>query len=219
MEGVDIGTTSFIPKKSLAPRSGFTTNLPGIFLFLSIALLIFSIGGYFVAVLREKSILQDTENLKVILKQAQDQFQPGQVVNMARFDSKLKIAKDLIYLSHDPRNPDTTMHVTLQPLFDLLSQKTLKSVRFRDFKYTNADNQKIEIRMSGEAKSIGSVANYAAVAQQARVFSDSGELMDVIVSDLNLGTNNNVVFNLTATVKPELVSYSEFILNSETTTK
>ncbi|MBI3632664.1 MAG: hypothetical protein HY226_00050 [Candidatus Vogelbacteria bacterium] len=214
MDGIDIGTTSFIPKKPLVQRTAFGVNVSGVFLFLSIALLIISIGGYAYAVLREKSVLADTENLKIILKAAQDQFQPGQVVNMARFDTKIKIAKDLLYLSHDPRNPDTTMHSTLLPLLDLLSKNTLKSVRFRDFKFTNVDNQKIQIRMSGEARSAGSVANYAAVAQQARTFSDTGELINVIVSDLNLGANNNVVFNLAADVKPELISYTDSLLRA-----
>ena len=215
MDGVDLGTTSFIPKKPLTQRTGFGVDLSGVFLFISIAILMVSVGGYAYAALREKSVLKDTEDLKIILKAAQDQFQPGQVVNMTRFDSKMKIAKDLLYLSHDPRNPDSTMHSTLLPLFDLLSKKTLKSVRFRDFKFTNVSNQKIEIRMSGEAKSVGSIANYAAVAQQARVFSDTGDLINVIVSDLNLGANNNVVFNLTAGVKPELISYTDMILNAD----
>jgi hypothetical protein len=99
------------------------------------------------------------------------------------------------------------------PLLELISQKTLKSVRFKDFKYTNVDNAKIEIKMAGEAKGVPGTANYAAVAQQAREFSDSGDFKNVIVSDLNLGQNNNVVFNLTAEVKPELVSYTERLLN------
>ncbi len=200
-------TTSFIPKKPLTTRSNFDASFPGIFLFLSVVMLISSVSGYFWAGYQEKSKLKEIEKLKIELKKAQDQFQPNQVINMTRFDTKLKVAQDLLYLNKG--SSDTTMHITLQPLFKLLSAKTLKSVRFRDFKYTNVDNQKIDIKMSGEARGTANIANYAAVAQQAREFSDTRVLMNVIVSDLNLGSNNNVTFNLNASVKPELLSYSE----------
>ena len=214
MDGAGIDTTSFIPKRPLETRRVSALSLSGIFTFLSLVLLIASVGAYFAMYFREKSILTDTSNIEKIIQGAQDQFQPKRIVDMSRFDARLKLSSDLLYLTHDPRAPDLTMHITLQPLFKLLSDKTIKSVRFRDFKYTNIDNQKIDIKMSGEARGIGNTANYAAVAQQARVFSDSGDLINVLVSDLNLGTDNNVVFNISASVRPELLSYTEAIKNS-----
>lgn len=202
-------TTSFIPKKSLVPRNDFNPSFSGILMAVSIVLFITSVTGYFVASYQERVKKKDVDDMSNNLKKAQEQFQPNQVLNMTRFDTKLKIGQDLLYLNKDSGSGDTTMHVTLQPLFKLLSEKTLRSVRFRDFKYGNVDNQKIEIRMSGEARGVGNVANYAAVAQQAREFADTRLLTNVIVSDLNLSTNNNVTFNLIANVKPELISYTE----------
>jgi hypothetical protein len=202
-------TTSFIPKKPLVAKGDFTASFGGIFMALSIVLFIISVSGYFVASYQKKTKKEDIEFLTDNLQKAQAQFQPNQVLNMTRFDTKLQVAQDLLYLNKNAGFADTTMHITLQPLFKILSDKTLTSVRFKDFKYTNVDNQKIDIKMSGEARGKASTANYAAVAQQAREFADTRSLMNVIVSDLNLGSNNNVIFNLSASVKPELISYTE----------
>lgn len=202
-------TTSFIPKKPLVVRSDFSASFGGIFMAISIVLFIASVGGYFLASYQKRTKAEDIKFLTDNLQQAQAQFQPNQVLNMTRFDTKLRVAEDLLYLNKDAGFSDTTMHITLQPLFRILSEKTLKSVRFKDFKYTNVDNQKIEIKMSGEAKGGVNIANYAAVAQQAREFADTRDLVNVIVSDLNLGQNNNVIFNLSAAVRPELISYTE----------
>ncbi len=204
-------TASFIPKKPLVPRSNLSGSLPGVFMFLSILVFLVSVGGYFFTVYEEKAKTDDVNNLKIILQKAQDQFEPNQVVNMTRFDAKLKVAQDLLYLTKGAGATDVALHVTLQPLLKLISDNTLKSVRFTNFSYTNTDNQKIEIKMSGEAKSNGFTADYPAVAQQARQFSDTRLLTNVIVSDLNLGQNNTVVFNLTATVQPALISYTEYL--------
>ena len=209
MDSNPIQTTSFIPQKPLVPRSDLSASAGGIFLFLSVVILIFSVAGYFIVVRQEKTEIANVEFLRKNLKEAQAQFQPNQIVNMTRFDAKLKIAEDLLYLHKDSGLNDTIGHVTLQPLFKLISEKTLKSVRFKDFKYSNVDNQKIEIRMNGEAKGSGGIANYAAVAQQAREFADSRVLSNVVVSDLNLGPSGNVVFNLSANIKPEFISYTE----------
>jgi len=210
-----IGTTSFIPKKPLITRGGFGlsrqagANASRIFLFLSVVIFFVSLGAYFVALRQESTKTKDVANLKTILERAQAQFEPDQILNMTRFDMKINAAKDLIYFNKSLGVIDTTEHITLRPLFKLLADKTLKSVRFKDFRYSNIDNQKIEIKMSGEAKGVFGNANYAAVAQQAREFSDTRVLTNVIISDLNLGPNNNVTFSLTASIKPELVSYAE----------
>lgn len=209
MDGNPIQSTSFIPKKPIVTKGDFGASLSGMFLALSIILFIASISGYFFAVWQERTKNKDVADLKDTLSRAQAVFQPNQVINMTRFDTKLKVARDLLYYTNLSGVPDPTVHVTLQQLFKILSSKTLSSVRFRDFKYSNVDNQKIDIKMSGEAKSDATTANYAAVAQQAREFADTKVLTNVIVSDLNLGANNNVTFNLSANVKPELISYTE----------
>ncbi len=211
MDNNPIQTTSFIPKKPLVGRRDFGTNVSGIFIFISIIIFIFSVAGYFIIVRQEKVKIAEVASLRANIKKAEEQFEPNQVINMTRFDTKLKVAEDLLYLNKESGSVDTMAHITLQPLFKLLSEKTLVSIRFKDFKYTNVENQKIEIKMSGEAKSVGNTANYAAVAQQAREFTDSRQLTNVIVSDLNLGANNNVTFNLSAGIKPELISYTEFL--------
>lgn len=216
MDGINTQQTpSFIPKKPMVPKGELSLNVSGIFLFLSVLGLIVSVGGYFIARYQLTSKKEEVVNLDNILKKARDQFEPDQVVNMTRFDTKIKVANDLLYFTKSQGIPDSTAHVTLQPLFKLISDKTLKSVRFKDFKYSNVDNQKIEIKMSGEARSSGVSANYPAVAQQAREFADTRVLANVIVSDLNLGNNNNVTFNLSASVLPEFVSYTEQIKNAE----
>ncbi len=203
------GTTSFIPKKTLTPRRDLSVSGSGVLVFVSILILIASAVWYFVALNQESSKTKDINTLQSQLQEAEQQFPQDRVVKMVRFDTKLKVAKDLLYLNTAQGSLDTTEHITLLPLFKLLSDHTLKSVRFKDFKYSNPDNQKIQIKMRGEASGTGNVANYAAIAQQAKEFSDTNQFTNVIVSDLNLGSSNNVIFNITASVRPELVSYSE----------
>lgn len=214
MDG-QFGTPSFIPKKPLATRSGSTINFGGLFLFVSILVFVLSLGGYGAVYFYEKKLDVDIKlaNEDLMKKKEEKKVTDQDVRNLFNFNNKIKIAKDLLYILD---NSDTTQHTTLVPLLNILRESTLKTVRFKDFKYSNVDNNKVEIRMSGEAK------GYASIALQAKAFENatfegvkgaSIGLRDVVFTDLNLGANRLVVFNVTAGVDPELVSYANMIKN------
>ncbi|MBI5140313.1 MAG: hypothetical protein HZA94_02610 [Candidatus Vogelbacteria bacterium] len=209
MDG-QFGTPSFIPKKPLATRTGSNVNFGGFFMFISVLIFILSVGGYGGLYFYERSIKTSAETLNKTLKdKLKEQAVTEQDVhNLFNFNNKIKIAKDLLYLDKANNSGDTTQHTTLLPLFKFLKDNTLKTVRFNDFKYSNIDNSKIDIRMSGEAK------GYPSVAFQAEAFDVIGKLSNVVFTDLNLGPNNLVVFNMMATVDPSLVSYADTVKNA-----
>ncbi|MEK7066477.1 MAG: hypothetical protein AAB965_02840 [Patescibacteria group bacterium] len=203
MDG-QFGAPSFIPKKPLATRSGSAISFGGLFLFVSILVFILSVGGYiglyFYAQSIEKTI--ETSRVAVQKKLADKAVTEKDVNNLFNFNNKIKIAKDLLYIGAPG---DTTQHTTLTPFFNFLREATLKTVRFKDFKFTNMDNSRIEIRMSGEAK------GYPSVAFQAEAFDVVGKLSNVVFTDLNQGPNNLVIFNMSATVDPSMISYAKLV--------
>jgi hypothetical protein len=81
-----------------------------------------------------------------------------------------------------------------------LETATLKTVRFTYFDYKMMP-ESLQVTMRGEAQ------NYTALAQQADVLNKSGYLSKIIFSDLTLNERGNVIFSMTATVDPRLLSY------------
>lgn len=203
-------TPSFIPKKPLATRSGSVLSFGGLFMFISVLIFVLSVGGYAGLYLYEKNVKLSIDRLNKMLedKLKEQAVTEQDVHNLFNFNNKIKIAKDLLYLDRANNSGDVTQHTTLIPLLGFLKENTLKTVRFKDFKYSNIDNNKIEIRMSGEAK------GYPSIAFQAEAFDVIGKLSNVVFTDLNLGPNNLVVFNMTASVDPSLVSYAEMVKNA-----
>ena len=208
MDG-QFATPSFIPKKPLVTRSGSTVNFGGLFLFLSIAIFILSIGGYGAVYFYDVTIKNSIVSLDTQIAKQKTIVTPDDVNNLFNFDQRVRTAKDLLYLDTLNNPSDTTQHITLIPLLGLLGQSTLKTVRFSDFKYSDIDNKKIEIRMSGEAM------GYPSIALQATAFEATKEFQNIVFSDLNLGANQRVTFNLVMNVKPELVSYANMLKSEQ----
>ena len=131
---------------------------------------------------------------------AQNEFDPSTLLKLVRTEKKMTVAKELI-----------ASHVSLSPLFDLLSESTLHSVRFKTFTYkVDHDRGKIALRMTGEA------LNYSSIALQSDSFGETKKFQDIVFSDLNLDSFGRVIFTFTASVDLALVSYRATLAKKQT---
>lgn len=183
--------TSFIPKVSLAPTEGDALK-KSVNFFSFIATLIFiisalSAGGAYVYL---GYLKKSQETVKTNLEKNIKAFEPQTIETYVRLSSRLNAAHTLL-----------SKHISLSNVFDYLSDATLKTVRFNDFKYQLEGNGNISLTMNGEAR------NYNAVAYQSQVFGQKRDLKNLIFSDLDLDEKGNVVFKLSSDIEPTFAYY------------
>lgn len=133
------------------------------------------------------------ENMKVELEAGREALQTETLGEITRLNSRLQSAETLV-----------NRHVVVSPLFKFLDASTLRTVRFSDFTYKDADgNQKVII--TGEAKS------YASLALQADILNKSEFFKEPVFKDLHLDERGNVAFTFEASVNPKMLSYKKEI--------
>ena len=183
-------TPSFIPKKNASFRPEVKKRT-GFFFLLSIV--IFASAGlmhtaaYFYKANLEKKLKIYQNSLRL----EESDFEPATLVELSRADAKLRAARTLL-----------DKHTTLQPLFKLLEENTLQSVRFKSFGFAiSPDQKKIELKMTGDAK------DYAGIALQSDAFGEIKEFKDAVFTDLNLSQSGRISFSFSATLDPALVSF------------
>src|SRR3989344_1896590 len=117
--------TSFIPKTSLSARGPRKEGL-GFFTFLALAILFISLLGWLTAFTYKSLLERDVHDLEASLTRAKESFDPGLLSVFENLDRRLNAAEDLL-----------EEHTTLTPLFVLLDELTLKSIRYNYFSYVN----------------------------------------------------------------------------------
>lgn len=181
--------TSFMPKASLSsvPKrkegSSFLT-------FLSITILFVSALGWLAAYGYKSLVAKDVADLEANITTARESFDPDLLKLFENLDRRLNAANDLL-----------RGHTTVPPLFALLDEITLKTVRYSYFAYTN-NGSAASVRMSGEA------TNFQSIALLALEYSRSGKILNPIFSNLGVSpTTGQVTFDVAFNVDPALVSY------------
>jgi hypothetical protein len=186
--------TSFIPKRSLSsasvknPRRRGTVNLfflGSLIIFLGAVLLA---GGIF---LYQEFLIKSIENKRVSLEKAREEFEPASILQISRLDTRLKSAEEIL-----------KKHLTLSALFNLLEKTTLKSVQFKEFNFEIGDDGRIAVFMKGEARS------FSSIALQSDIFGKNKFIKEPIFSELNLNKQGNAVFDFTAFIDDNLLSYA-----------
>lgn len=183
--------TSFIPKKTVETAQEKTFSGSGLVLFVGILTLVISLvlaGGVFAYDSFLKSSVTRKEEQ---LRQQRDAFAPEVIREMARLSTKLTVAKNLL-----------KEHVAVSEIFALLQNVTLQTVRFSSFSFSEGE-QGIQVTMQGEGLS------FTSVALQADEFAKNPNLTNSIFSGFSLDNRGNVVFTVTTTVNPSVVSYPE----------
>lgn len=183
--------TSFIPKTNLAPVASGTKRPLGFFTFVSTII-------FFVSVLVGGAAFgwhKYLESSKVKIKDSLDRniksFEPQTIDEYYRLNNRIDAAKILL-----------SKHVAVSYVFDFLSEQTIQSVRFIDFKYDVDAMGSATLIMNGEAKS------YNAVAYQSEVFGRERALKSPLFSNLDLDTVGNVIFNFNTKVDPGFIVYT-----------
>lgn len=191
--------TSFIPKKTVieSPKriksGGGAINLIAFIVFL--ASLIAAGGAYFY----RESVKTDIEEFKRSLAVAKNQFEPSLITELQILDKRLNAATTIL-----------DKHIAVSPIFVLLEEVTLPTVRYSDFSYeVDTTTNLVNVTMKGEAK------GYNFIALQADLFDDNKFIKNPIFSDFVLDQTGNIDFNLTFSVDKSLVSYESFLDREE----
>ncbi len=127
--------------------------------------------------------------LRVVLENYKNGLQEERLLKMKRLDVKMKKAADIL-----------GAHMSLVPVFDLLSTTTLKTVRYTKFQVQN-----LNVTMEGLASS------YEDIAVQSNLLNRNKTIKDALFSDLNLDAKGNVIFKLSFNLDRRLVNYQEMI--------
>ncbi len=192
--------TSFIPKKPIVPERVVSSRPVSILLILSLfilfAVLLATGGFYFYKGIITKSIA-DMENTLTLAK---NRFEPSKITELQVLDKRLRASSEIL-----------SKHITITPVFNVLEQLTMKTVRYTKFSYSigTDKNTKIDVKMSGVA--IG----YRSVALQSDLFTtkDIGKnFIDPVFSNLTLDNSGNVLFDLEFSVDPSFVNYKQTLL-------
>ncbi len=184
--------TSFIPKQPVTDTElhrGSGASLLFLFSFILFMVSLASAGGVFIyGTILDKNIKEGDKQLTL----NKNAFDPTTIKELTRLNDRINSANTLL-----------KQHKGVSSLFQVLSQTTLKNVRFTDFTYTAAED-KINLTMKGQA------LNYETIALQAKAFTDSS-LRNVfrspIFSDLTLDSQGNVSFSFSTGIDPFLVDY------------
>jgi hypothetical protein len=183
--------TSFISKQALARRVTGNGQPVGIFLVLAIIVFLLSLAAFGGAYAYRFYTRQNITSLSSSLNQAKAAFEPDLIFQLTDLDSKLQGVKEIL-----------ASHQTLAPLFSLLEEATLKSVRFTNFTYKRGERgQTNDVTISGEAQ------NFEAIALETQSLGERRAIKNPIFTNLGVNNKGNVTFQLTFSVDPSLVSY------------
>jgi hypothetical protein len=199
-------TTTFIPKK---PIEEVIVNTPGrssapagtlfIIAIIVLILTIISVGGLF---FYNNLTRSEITTLQESLEKNEKQYEPNLLVDLTALDRRLKNGNALI-----------NQHIAISPIFDLIEQYTLKTVRFSKFEFKTSDTGSYVVTLSGEAD------NYQSIALQSQNFGDISAFKGVIFSDFTLTPKNRISFNTSFTISPEILNFKTAPLKSNTIIK
>ena len=185
--------TSFIPKKPIieSPSSGSGVSL---FLLLSIILFIVALALAAGVWFWQKSLVSKIEADKTSLVAAKDSYEEATISPLIRLNDRIETSKLLL-----------DQHLAVSPVFIMLEQNILRSIRLKSMKFSDAPNNKIKIDLSGTAGS------YDALSKQSDAFGSEALrkfITQPVISDFSPTADGSISFNFTASVDPALVSYA-----------
>jgi hypothetical protein len=184
---------TFIPKKPVVtatPQRNPSGRHPiGILPLIAWAIFILTIltaVGLFVYSL---SLEKNIQAINTQLVDVQKSFDSKLIAELKSADDRLKIGKKLL-----------ENHIAVSPLFSLLEDVTLQTVRFNNFQYTNTDGKAV-IGMAGEA------AGYNALALQSDIIDSDVRFISPLFSGINLNDAGNVIFTLQSQIDSNVIKF------------
>ncbi len=184
MDSLQQTTTSFIPKARLAgpvyrSSRSFGLLFPVSFFLLLVSLALFA-GSYFY----RQSLQKQADEAVASLETAKKSLEPELINELTNLSYSINTAKTLL-----------GQHQAPSQILKIISDLTLKDVRYSDFKYSLAEKNLL-VTMTGEAKS------YGGVALQAKLFEESDYAGKAAVSELKLKEGGKVGFSAEVVFNP-----------------
>lgn len=195
-------TTSFIPKKQVAVSAkgapGFGSGFSFMTLLASVilvAVILFAAGLF----LYRLTVEQRIEEQFVTLQRVKESFDPNLLSQATRLNNRVISAGEII-----------NSHLAPSAIFDLLEEFSLQTISFKSFEFSDNTDGKIIVKGDGEGNS------FASVVLQSDEFGKSGQMRDVLFSNIQPNTLGNVNFSFEATIDPQLVLYSRGLVPVQT---
>ncbi len=193
--------TSFIPKKPIVAEHISSTPSVGFFaviaIFVLFTILLATGGLYFYKGVVTKQITKMQSDLNL----AKNRFEPAKIAELQLLDKRLRAATEIL-----------GKHVSITPIFQALSDITMKTVRYTKFGYDIGTDGKVNVKMGGIA------VGYRSVALQSDLFTtkDIGKnFIDPVFSNLSLDDKGNVIFDLQFSIDPSFVDYQKTLLTQQ----
>jgi len=199
MDQLSQNQASFIPRKALGREPAAQDRPVSLFLFLSTLVFTISVLGAGGIFLYKYILSKGIESSSLYLDQRKDALEPDTINDLLRTGKRLRIATVLL-----------NDHVVTVPVFNMVENLTLKSVRFSKFDYAVNQDMSASLKLSGEAKSYGSVA------LQADIFgSEKRFIKNVVFSNLNLDDRGSVTFDAILDIDRDLINYKKTLSRNE----
>ncbi len=185
--------TSFIPKASLqVEREHHAPSNPvALANIITAVLLVLAIVGSVGIFLFERYTIQSIASKQESLERSRSAFEPATIRELSRLDTRIEAGKKLL-----------AQHTAMSLLFDDLELRTLNTVRFAEFSYTEPNPGRIVLSMAGSATSFNTVA------LQAEEFSKSAIITEPRFSNVNLDQNGTIRFDFSAVVDVSRMRYT-----------
>lgn len=185
--------TSFIPKAPIVqdetPKGKQPMSLFLVFSIIMFLTIVVVYGGLF---FYQITLKQSIEKYKADLELAKGRFEIDRINELKVLDKRLIAGSKIL-----------DKHITISPIFQILQEITMKSVRYNNFTYNVSENGEILIKLNGQAQ------NYRSIALQSDLYSSNKNLIQPVFSNLNLDEKGNVLFQLDFKVDPLLVNYKQ----------
>ncbi len=189
--------SSFIPQDaaslSSTSRVRSSGGLSDLILLLTIVIFVASLALGGAVFLYDEYLKTSANSKREQLQRAKDAFEPSLIHTLTRLDDRMHVADELL-----------AAHIAPTAFFTILQQATLTTIQFKTLDLSASDPQRIEIKMSGVAQSVNSIA------LQADLFSKNGTITNPIFSDINRQADG-VRFNLTALVNPQSINFVRLV--------
>ena len=172
--------TSFIPKKPIISSGKLERQVrPTDFFSLIVnVLLVIALLASVGAFAYQWYLSNRIKTLDTQLAQMEKVFEPELIAELARVDSRLKSAKEIL-----------GDHISAITFFEFLEATTFQSVQFTSFSYALESNS-ITVEVGGKAK------NYSTLVLQSDKFLNSKYVQNVVFSNLDLDSTGNVIFSI-----------------------
>ena len=133
---------------------------------------------------------RDISELSQSITRAEEIISPSLVARLSEYDKRVAAVKTLL-----------GNHIVLSPVFEILEELVISSVRFSEFEYKFGRDVNAKVVLSGEARS------YSALAAQADLLGKSEHINNPIFSNFELNPQGNVTFNFTTDISKNVQLY------------